>query len=515
MNDRFGPYIMLKRIGCGGMAETWLAARSIAPNVHKYVVLKCILPACNDVPDYVRLFYHEAGIALRLQHPDIIQTWECTLIEGRHVMVMEFLKGVTVDELLVRMRETKQTMPPVAAALIAAKLLDGLQYFHQLEDDDGTPLNLIHRDVNPQNIFVCFDGQCRLFDFGVSRIGSEKDDIQRGMIVGKPAYMSPEQCQNISLDGKSDTFSMAVVLYEMVTGCSLFDRDNEIQTLNAVINDPIIPPKERLPGTPERLSDIIMHELERDPANRYPSDARFASELRTFIKQTGQSNAGTQLVNFLQTCFEERIQSLKLFLAETSHTLNEDAPSLASLVNASKQISDIPASSNIRESISISKISLLTKATAVQSAVPKEAIPDAPLPSEAERIQSSEVSDSPEQPPHTLKLTHAIPAPPQLVPIPKPNLQIPSQPSTVRLPPIQRPANIPAYSPVKPLSQSLPDQSPAAPKTINPAPNPPASPALSSQVLNTRLPPPPAHHQRPAGPNIFGSVPVGPPKKPK
>lgn len=337
----FGPYYLVKRLGVGGMAETWLALRQVAPGVHKFLALKCILPACNDVAEYIRLFYHEAGISLNLEHPSIISVWDCCMIEGRHTMVMEYLRGVTLRELFARMRERGVSMPLEVAAWIGVQILGALDYLHQYRDDSGRWLQIVHRDVTPDNIFVCFDGLCRLFDFGVARSGDADQDIERGMIVGKVAYMSPEQCEGGDVDGRSDTFALAVVLYEMATGIAVFERESDILTINALMHDEIIAPHKRDYRFSAYLSRIIMQGLERDPARRYPTAEAFAKDLSNYMKVGGFAQTPSALKLFLADLFAPEIARTTSFLSQTleSVSLSSDH-SFEKLIGASRRVSD-------------------------------------------------------------------------------------------------------------------------------------------------------------------------------
>ena len=229
-------------------------------------------------------------------------------------------------------------MPIEVAVEIAIQALDGLQYLHDLNDEYGRPLHVVHRDVTPQNIFACFDGLCKIFDFGVARYGKPEDDIQHGMIVGKVAYMSPEQCRGEHVDGRSDTFALAAVLYEMATGIPVFMRENDIKTLNAVNHDPIDVPTKIDRNFPVYLSRIIMQGLERDPERRFPSAYAFADELRTFLKVAGHAHSRLALIQFLDTCFGDKIDDFQSELQALLRTASEQftIPTLEDMIMETK-----------------------------------------------------------------------------------------------------------------------------------------------------------------------------------
>ncbi|MBR4984591.1 MAG: serine/threonine protein kinase [Proteobacteria bacterium] len=374
LTRRFGPFCLLKRIGMGGMAETWLAIRQITKGVRKFVVLKCILPACNDDPGFIRLFYHEAAISLRLEHPNILHTWDCTVIEGRHVIVMEYLRGITLYELLQRIREKNMTLSPEIAAWIALQILSAFEYLHAYRDENGECLNIVHRDVTPHNIFVSYDGQCRLFDFGVARAGSPENDLQKGMLVGKLSYMSPEQCQGKCVDARSDLFSLAAVLYEMATNIAVFDRENDIRIIDALVSQPVQEPRQRFRDFPLFLSRIIMQGLEKSPERRYQNAAEFAADLRTFMKVGGYALTNHALRTLLADLYKEEIENLNQYLStmELTALKENEPPSMDQLIKESHQVSDI-AIGQVVDSVEIVEIasSKLSKLTQAANTIPE------------------------------------------------------------------------------------------------------------------------------------------------
>ncbi len=326
INKQFGPYIILKQLGIGGMAETCLAIKQNPLGARKFVALKCILPHYNNHQKYVQMFYHEAGLGLWMHHPNVIETWDVVQIDQRHTMVMEYLNGVTLDEILKTSSLKNRPIPIEVAVWIAVTILDALEYLHKLRDLDGTPLRVVHRDVSPQNIFACYDGQCKIFDMGVACSALDNDVEQQGMLVGKYAYMSPEQCHGNQLDGRSDIFALAIVLYEMTTGQSLFARDNDIRTLDAVNNADIPSPVALRADFPSFLSKIIMKGLERDIQRRYQSAREFAEELRTFMKISGYPQTQFALSKYLAELFEDSIAQNEAFIAKALDDASQKFP---------------------------------------------------------------------------------------------------------------------------------------------------------------------------------------------
>lgn len=385
---------MIRRLGSGGMAETWLAARQSMFGVRKFAALKCIHSSYNDSEDYVRLFYHEGSIALRLQHPSLISTWQCEPIDGRHVMVMEYMRGVTLEQLMERLSFSGMTIPYDTAAWIAVQILEGLEYLHTLCDENGNPLHIIHRDVTPQNIFICRDGQCRLFDFGIAQTGQQDTDIQKGMIVGKPAYMSPEQCQSGVLDGRSDDFSLAAILYEMTTGIRIFARTNEIQTYNAVMNDEIAAPAARIRKFPALLSHIISSALEREPDKRYCSSAEFASAVKRFLSVRNHLDERIELKTLLEEHFSEDFAEDDLKLSEDCAILDKEAKSIEAIIAESKPVQAFGETSDSPPDIEFSKLPQICIIASSKSSLPAA--------DRTENNESSKKIPKPPKPPQTV-----------------------------------------------------------------------------------------------------------------
>ena len=314
INRRFGPYILITQLAVGGMAEIFLALKLGPGPVEKRLVLKCIFEHCQNNRDYVRLFYREAALSAAIQHPNLLNIFDVGSIGGRHTMCMEFLHGVTVDEMLVRSRECQMPVPLNVALQIAICASNGLDYLHKMCDKTGKPLRIVHRDLTPQNIFVSYNGECKIFDYGVAQIGGPEDeDPQRGMLIGKYAYMSPEQCRGEYLDGRSDMFSLGAVLFELVTGKCLFEGENSIQMMDAVLHSDIPKPSSLRAGVSPYLDHIILHLLQRCPAMRYPSADLLSKELQKCFKFGGYHQTNDSLSSYLKKLFAEEIAEFEPF----------------------------------------------------------------------------------------------------------------------------------------------------------------------------------------------------------
>jgi eukaryotic-like serine/threonine-protein kinase len=269
VGERFGKYLLVGELAVGGMAEIFLGVHRGLEGFQKAVVIKRVLPAYSTNPNFVQMFVDEARLAARLEHPNIIRTYEFGEVDGQYFTVMEYLPGEDLAKTLDKLAFAHQQMPFHFAAGIVASVCAGLHFAHQLTDTTDRPLGLVHRDVNPANIIVTYTGEVKLIDFGIAKTTSS--ETQTGTMKGKVAYMSPEQLLARGVDQRSDVWAAGVVLWELLTGRPLFLRDNEGATLYAIMNEPIHPPSRFRARIPGDLEDVVMRALSRTPADRYDS----------------------------------------------------------------------------------------------------------------------------------------------------------------------------------------------------------------------------------------------------
>ena len=266
---RYGKYTLFERLGSGGMAEVFLARQEGAGGFSKKVVVKRILSEFADDKTFVELFLNEAHVAAHLSHPNVVQIFDMGQEGDTYFIAMEYVPGPNLLQLL-RHASLKGDLRPTAFAKIAAGVAEGLNYAHNANGPDGTPLEIVHRDVNPPNIIVSLDGVPKLCDFGVAK-SSARETTSGSHLKGKQTYMAPEQIQGEKLDARADIFSLGVVLFETTTGKRLFKRDSELAVLNAVLSDPIPRPIEhhaRLPDAARRDRDVVPGARSQPPLPR-------------------------------------------------------------------------------------------------------------------------------------------------------------------------------------------------------------------------------------------------------
>jgi eukaryotic-like serine/threonine-protein kinase len=282
IGEEFGKYVLVGEIGVGGMAEVFLAIQTGLQGFLKVVTLKRVLPHLAT-HDFIAMFIDEARIAARLEHPNIVKTFEFGEHEGQYYTVMEYLAGEDLGSMMNRAAISKQPVQFNTAAMIVSQLCNGLHFAHELTDTAGRPLGLVHRDINPSNIIVTYAGEVKVIDFGVAKINQSGSKTMTGTIKGKLAYMSPEQILARGIDRRSDIFSLGVVLWELVTGCRLFARESDAATLYAIMNDPIPRARRHRPNVPEELEAIISTALARTPADRYQTAEEMQVALDQFL----------------------------------------------------------------------------------------------------------------------------------------------------------------------------------------------------------------------------------------
>jgi serine/threonine protein kinase len=300
--DTLARYRVLKPLSEGGMAEIFLAVHQGMAGFQKLTVLKKIRRKMLERRQVaVTLFLNEARIAASLNHPNIVQTFEVGEHGGDLFIAMEYVHGVDVRQLLKAYVAQKRDVAPEYPLYVAAQITAALHHAHTARDLTGRPLNIVHRDVSPSNVLIGFDGHVKLLDFGVATaLGEQMIDG----VVGKFPYMSPEQAQGETLDGRSDIFSLGIVLYEMYAKKSLFGRGEDHLTLRAVIQDPI-PPLTNF-GVPDYIDEVVQKALVRNINERYQDARAFGVAVENCLRRLSANVGAQQLSALLKQMFPER-----------------------------------------------------------------------------------------------------------------------------------------------------------------------------------------------------------------
>jgi serine/threonine protein kinase len=281
----YGRFRLTGRIGMGGMAEVFRAVVKGPQGWERELVVKRILPQLSGNTEFTKMFIREAKISALLVHPNIVQTFEFGEAEGTYFIAMEGVQGVTLRELLTRLKKEQRAMPFMVIADIAKQVCTGLEYAHTLVGPDGNALEIVHQDISPTNIMLAFNGTVKILDFGIARAASfAEEEAKKGLIKGKVAYLSPEQVNMKPFDHRIDIFALGICMHEMMTGARLFQAKNDVARMRELLSKPIPPPSSINAAVPRELDRIVMKALEVDPDQRYQTTAAMAADLeRTMI----------------------------------------------------------------------------------------------------------------------------------------------------------------------------------------------------------------------------------------
>lgn len=281
---RIGQYVLVRELARGGMGEIWLARQTGAAGFDRLVVLKRVIQSNDDDPANLTMFLDEARIASQLHHPNIVQIFELQNLGPSVFLVMEYLPGQTVSRLARRTAELGKLLPPGISVTIVAAAARGLGYAHRRKDLDGRAMQIVHRDVSPQNLFVTYDGQVKLLDFGIALAAGRMAKTSTGTLKGKVAYMSPEQALGEPLTGASDVYALGIVLFEALTGTRYYGKADEVGILRQLaMKTPPVLPSSRARIDAE-LEAIVVRALAPEPAERFSDGQVFFEALDGWLR---------------------------------------------------------------------------------------------------------------------------------------------------------------------------------------------------------------------------------------
>ena len=303
-HPEYGPYRLIERVAFGGMAEVFKAKRSGVEGFEKVVALKRILPHLSDNKEFVDMFVDEAKMVAGLSHPNIVQIYDLGKIAHSYYIAMEYVHGRDLRSIEKRELEKGLRMPLDLGLHVVSQLCAALEYAHRKRDERGRPMEIVHRDVSPQNILISFEGDVKLVDFGIAKAATKASNTERGALRGKLLYMSPEQAWGKPIDRRSDIFSLGIVLYELVTETKPFvSTGTELTILELVRQCQITPPREINPRVPETLDRVIMKALAREPDERYQDAGQMQRGLERFLRERPPVTA-RDLARFLELLFD-------------------------------------------------------------------------------------------------------------------------------------------------------------------------------------------------------------------
>jgi eukaryotic-like serine/threonine-protein kinase len=274
-----GAYEPLLQLATGGMATVYVARQIGAAGFERLVVVKRVHPHLLSNREFYDMFRDEARLAAMLHHPNVVAVTDVVESEGELFLVMEYVDSVAVSTLLKTVVDKRERLPPAVVVRILVDALSGLHAAHEAVDMRGNRLEIVHRDVSPQNVIVGGDGSSRLIDFGVAKARHRLTETKSGSLKGKYGYMSPEQAKAQPIDRRADLFSAGVVLWETLTAARLFRGENEFDTIRRITEEPVPAPSTLAPAVPRGVDAVVLKALARDRAARFQTAADFIEAL--------------------------------------------------------------------------------------------------------------------------------------------------------------------------------------------------------------------------------------------
>ncbi len=293
------------------MLEAWPRYSRRRPSgvegFERIVALKRILPSIAEDEEFITMFIDEAKIAVQLQHANIAQIFDLGKVDDSYFIALEYVNGRDLRGIFDDLRKMGQAMPMPQVCHLIMQLCEGLDYAHNKRDAQGRDLNLVHRDVSPQNVLIGYEGEVKLIDFGIAKAAGKASKTQAGILKGKFGYMSPEQVRGLPIDRRSDIFALGIVLYEMLTGERLFIGESDFSTLEKVRNVEIIPPSSFNSDIPEKLERIVLKALEKNVEDRYQNAIDLHDDLQMFMHSVGQFVSRKDLSAWMKRTFADDI----------------------------------------------------------------------------------------------------------------------------------------------------------------------------------------------------------------
>jgi eukaryotic-like serine/threonine-protein kinase len=302
-----GRYEVVGQLATGGMAEILLGRLSGPSGFERTVVIKRILPHLARDQRFADMLTDEARIVGKIAHPNVVSVQELGREHDDLYLVMEYLEGESLGGLMRRLWSHGQSLGPALACHLIAETAAGLHAAHELVDSSGRSQELVHRDVTPQNVFVTYAGDVKLLDFGIAKAENRSTRTETGLVKGKFAYMSPEQCLGKPLDRRSDVFALGILLYELTTGRRLFKQTSELMTFRAICELPLTPPSALVPGYPRGLEAIVLGALARPLGQRTATAAELRRDLLRIVHSLGEHEPKERLASLMRSLFADRM----------------------------------------------------------------------------------------------------------------------------------------------------------------------------------------------------------------
>ncbi len=298
-----------RKIAEGGMGAVYEATQLGAEGFEKRMAVKTILEDFTTNQEFVDMFIGEAKLVADLIHQHIVQIYQLGKTGKHYYIAMEYIHGLNLEEFIERHHQFKKRIPTEICVYIASRVARALEYAHGKRNSFGELLGIVHRDVSPKNIMIDSEGVVKLTDFGIAKARNIMKDKEGDVLMGKVQYMSPEQAQFEHTDGRSDIFSLGIVLYEMLAGQNIFSDDDTLVCINNIVKKPIPPISEYNPHIDENLNALLLKMLERDRSKRYQNAGECGTALERYIYSGGYGPTFNTLADYLKSLFPKFKQS--------------------------------------------------------------------------------------------------------------------------------------------------------------------------------------------------------------
>lgn len=323
VGSRIRDYEIVARLKAGGMATLFLARRTGAAGFSRHVAMKVVHPHLAADPSFTRMFIDEALLSARIQHPNVVHVEELGEDHGTYFLAMEYVHGSALSTLLGALARLERRLSPEIAVSVACQVLDGLHAAHELRNDDGQPLGVVHRDVSPQNVLVSTSGHIKLIDFGIAKVQGQGKRTETGSLKGKIRYMSPEQAYGRPVDRRTDTYALAILLWEMLTMHRMFGSGSDLAVLDMVRNPTPEPPSHFAPGIPPALDAALLAGLAPQMDHR-PATAIDLKRMLIDALPGAATVDASQLAEIVEAVIGERMEARRAALPESLSGLQQN-----------------------------------------------------------------------------------------------------------------------------------------------------------------------------------------------
>ncbi len=344
--ENFGKYILLERIASGGMAEVYLAKTAGAAGIARFLAIKRILPQYSENPDFIEMFKEEAKIVVNLNHSNVVKIFDFGTHAGAFFLAMEYVEGQNLRQVLNHLKKENKYFTMDQIVFMINMVAAGLDHAHRcLDNTNGKPLNITHRDMSPQNIMISFEGEVKIVDFGIAKAETQMEQTRAGTIKGKFGYMSPEQSDGQQVDLRTDIFSLGTVLWELLAQDRLFVANSEAATLRKIRECQIPSLRKMNPSIPPELERICNKALAKDRSLRYQTSASFHRDLNRFLNTQYPDFSAHDFSVFMKSAFSQMFLENRKKLVEFSKikAIENDDHTVTATVTATNTSSNVTA----------------------------------------------------------------------------------------------------------------------------------------------------------------------------